>query len=328
MKVLPGKTGNDGEMTVGNPRKQARKMSAIRRVGVIGMGLMGNGIVQVTAANAKVAVVALDSSSDSVSRGITAIRKSLTLIATKSVSKGLKTKEVAEGEVESALSLISGTTDKAALKECDLVIEAAPEDWQLKKALYNGLHANLSPTAILASNTSGLLIGDLAREFGDPSRVLGLHYFNPVALMQLVEVVVTPTVAPQHVEACMALVKAQGKTPIQCADAPGFIVNRLLVPFMASAIALYDRKEAKIGDIDTAMKLGTGHPMGPLHLCDYVGLDTMLYILQNWKKQYPNEPSFFIPEGLKRRVEAGLLGRKSGKGFYVWEGDKVIKPVE
>ena len=256
------------------------------------MGLMGNGIAQITAAVANLPVVAVEVTPDAVAKGNAHILKSLRTIAAKAQSKGTLDKAGAEAYVERAVSNITTTTDLGALQTCDIVIEAAPEDWALKQKLYRGLATQLSPTTILASNTSGLLIADLAREFGHPERVIGLHYFNPVPLMALCEVISTPQTLPTHLEAATALVRLQGKTPVQCKDSPGFIVNRLLVPFLAQAIALLDKGVAGVGDIDTAMKLGCGHPMGPLQLADYVGLDTTLFILKNWTSKYPAEPAF------------------------------------
>lgn len=143
--------------------------------------------------------------------------------------------------------------------------------------------------------------------------------------MALCEVIALPETPQNITDAAMRFVKAQGKTPVLVKDSPGFVVNRLLVPYMAQAIAMHDRQIASVQDIDVAMKLGCGHPMGPLQLADYVGLDTTLFILQNWCKKYPNEPSFFIPAGLQEKVAAGKLGRKTGEGFYKWDGNKIVE---
>ena len=266
--------------------------TSIRRVGVLGLGLMGNGITQITAAIAGLPVVAVDVSPDAVARGRAAISKSISALAAKAVAKGSLDSAGAAAHIAKAEGLITTTTDLAALQACDIVIEAAPEDWAMKKRIYHDLRSHVAPTAILASNTSGLLIADLAREFGHPERVLGLHYFNPVPLMALCEVVSTPQTLRAHVDAATALVKAQGKTAVQCKDSAGFVVNRLLVPFLAQAIRLHSEGVASTADIDTAMRLGCGHPMGPLHLADYVGLDTTLFILRNWTQKYPGEAAF------------------------------------
>ena len=245
---------------------------SIRRVGVLGLGLMGSGIAQITAAVAGLPVVAVEASQEAIKKGRAAISKSLAAVAARAVAKGAMDAAGGEAYVGRAEANITATTDRAALAQCDIVIEAAPEDWAFKAKLYRDLRAHIAPSAILASNTSGLLIADLAREFGAPERVLGLHYFNPVPIMQLCEVVSTPQTLRAHVDAATALVKLQGKTPVGCKDSAGFIVNRLLVPFLAQAIRLHEEGVASTADIDVAMKLGCGHPMGPLELADYVGL--------------------------------------------------------
>jgi len=248
---------------------------AFRKVGVLGLGLMGTGIAQVTAA-AGITVVGFDASAAQAAKAMDSIKRSLAALAAKAVKKGAMEPAAADAHVASSLSRLSTSGDRGALGDCDLVIEAAPEDWAFKARLYRELRAQLRGDAALASNTSGLLIGDLAREFGDPTRVIGMHYFNPVPLMALCEVVALPSTAPAITSAAVALVRAQGKTPVLCTDTPGFVVNRLLVPFLAQAVAMHDRGVASTADIDAAMKLGTGHPMGPLQLADYVGLDTTL----------------------------------------------------
>jgi len=183
------------------------------------------------------------------------------------------------------------------------------------------------PSAILASNTSSLPIIDIAKASGRPSKLVGIHFFNPVQLMQLVEVVRTTVTDESAFKTVFDFVKILGKTPVSCKDTPGFIVNRLLVPFLAQSLLLLERGDASIEDIDTGMRLGAGHPMGPIHLADYVGLDTTLFILEGWVKSYPNEPAFVIPNILKQKVKEGKLGRKSGEGFYKWNGDKIISPA-
>jgi 3-hydroxyacyl-CoA dehydrogenase len=200
-----------------------------------------------------------------------------------------------------------------------------PETLAIKTPLYRDLAAITRPDAILASNTSGLPVGELAKIAGRPSTTIGLHYFNPVQLMGLVEVVKLDATPEPVVAAAMAFVRAQGKTPVLCADTCGFVVNRLLVPYLAQAIALVERGVATVKDVDTAMKLGAGHPMGPLQLADYVGLDTTLNVLSNWREMYPNEPAFFVPPSLRAMVDAGQLGRKTGQGFYKWQGNSVVE---
>jgi 3-hydroxyacyl-CoA dehydrogenase len=343
-------------------------LRSFKKIGVLGMGLMGNGIAQITAAVANLPVVAYDVSPDAAAKGRAAISKSLRALTAKQVAKGALDAAGAEAYLARAEGNLTTATDLGALRDCDIVIEAAPESWELKRKLYSGLAAHLAPAAVLASNTSGLLIEDLAREFGHPERVVGLHFFNPVPIMALCEVISTPHTAPAVTEAVTALVRAQGKTPVQCKDSPGFVVNRLLVPFLAQAIRLHSEGVASTADIDAAMRLGCGHPMGPLQLADYVGLDTTLFILKNWTAKYPGEPAFLcvaseqragcarathtaqdtplltpprphasppatppapccsIPQALVDMVAKGHLGRKSGRGFYSWAGDKVGAP--
>ena len=206
-------------------------------------------------------MVGFDSSAAQAAKAVSAITRSLQALAAKAVKKGATTQAAADAHVAASLARLSTSADRGALGDCDLVIEAAPEDWDFKSKLYRELKGQLRADAALASNTSGLLIGDLAREFGDPSRVLGMHYFNPVPLMALCEVISLPSTAADITAAAVELVKAQGKTAVLCTDTPGFVVNRLLVPFLAQAVALHDRGVASTADIDAAMKLGCGHPV-------------------------------------------------------------------
>lgn len=305
----------------------ARAARAYSTIGVVGLGLMGSGIAQVTAANAKLRVIGVETTPALATRARDGIAKMLQSQAAKAVAKGAAA-GAAAADVEAALARLEFTSDRGALRGADLIIEAAPEDAAFKAKLYGELRAHVRADAVLASNTSGLLIGDLARVFGDPARVVGMHYFNPVPLMGLCEVVFLPETPAATRDAVVALVKAQGKTPCVAADTPGFIVNRLLVPFIAQAIALAERRVASVADIDAAMKLGCGHPMGPLQLADYVGHDTTLAILRNWRAAHPGEPAFTVPPLLEKLVAAGRLGRKTGKGFYAWDGTKVGAPLE
>ncbi|KAF0711371.1 hypothetical protein As57867_005294, partial [Aphanomyces stellatus] len=180
----------------------------------------------------------------------------------------------------------------------------------------------VKPSGILASNTSSLPIGDFAGSSGRADKVVGLHFFNPVQLMKLVEVVKTDATDPQIFDLCKRWTLSVGKTPVSCKDTPGFIVNRLLVPNLVQALQLLERGDASMEDIDISMQLGAGHPMGPITLADYIGLDTILFILEGWVKKFPNEPSFVVPTILKQMVKDGKLGRKAGQGFYKWNGDK------
>jgi len=217
---------------------------------------------------------------------------------------------------------IKGTLDKKDLKDVDLVIEAIVEDLDVKKALFSELGKICASHTVFASNTSSFPIAEMASASGRKARFVGLHFFNPVQLMRLVEVVRTDDTDAEVFAAARAFGEACGKAPVSCKDTPGFVVNRLLVPYMVQAIEMLDRGDASKEDIDTAMQLGCGYPMGPLTLTDYVGLDTTLSILQGWTERYPKEPAFKVPASLAKKVAEGKLGRKSGEGYYRWEGDK------
>jgi 3-hydroxyacyl-CoA dehydrogenase len=294
---------------------------SIKQVGVVGCGLMGHGIVQVAAA-AGFQVIALESSQEALDKGLARVGKSLQKLSEKAVEKGKQTAAQAAAEVEATRGRIRGSTARKDLSSCDLVIEAIVEDLQVKNELFADLGRICQPTAILASNTSSFPIAEMARASGRPARVVGLHFFNPVQLMKLVEVVRTDATAPEVFAQARSFGEAVGKTPVGCKDTPGFVVNRLLVPYMSQALLMLERGDATAEDIDAAMQLGCGYPMGPLTLTDYVGLDTTLSILQGWVKRYPNEPAFQIPKILERKVAEGKLGRKTGEGFYQWDGDK------
>jgi len=285
-------------------------------IGVIGLGLMGHGIAQVTA-DRGYQVVALETTDEFLQKGIGRIQSSLQKIAKKkfeSPEEGLR-------YYETTFKRITPTTKMADLANCDLVIEATTENLKLKHDVLGALNAIVKPSCIFASNTSSLSITEIANGTGRPQNTVGLHFFNPVQIMKLVEVIRGDNTDEEVYAKSYAFVKDIDKFPVKCKDSPGFIVNRLLVPYLAQAVALNERGEASVEDIDNAMKFGAGHPMGPIMLADYVGLDTTLFILEGWVKKYPNEPAFFIPESLKKKVSEGKFGRKSGEGFYKWTGD-------
>jgi 3-hydroxyacyl-CoA dehydrogenase len=202
------------------------------------------------------------------------------------------------------------------------VVEAIVEDLAVKKKLFAELGKICKPATILASNTSSFPIAEMGAASGRPQNMVGLHFFNPVQLMRLVEVVRTDKTSDEAFAAARAFGEACGKTPVSCKDTPGFVVNRLLVPYMVQAMQMLERGDATKEDIDTAMKLGCGYPMGPIELTDYVGLDTTLSIVEGWTERYPDDPAFAVPKLLEQKVREGKLGRKSGEGFYAWEGDK------
>ena len=293
----------------------------IKKVGVVGCGLMGHGIVQV-AAQGGCEVIALETEQAFLDKGLARIQKSVAKLASKQVEKGKLDEAKAKEFVDGTLGRIKGSTNKADLADCDLIIEAIVENLDVKKTLFAELGKLCKAETVFASNTSSFPIGEMAEASGRPERFVGLHFFNPVQLMRLVEVVRTDKTDDNVFAAARAFGEACGKSPVSCKDTPGFVVNRLLVPYMTQALLMLERGDASKEDIDTAMQLGCGHPMGPLTLTDYVGLDTTLFILQGWKERYPDEPAFEVPAILERLVAEGKLGRKTGEGFYKWDGDK------
>jgi 3-hydroxyacyl-CoA dehydrogenase len=294
---------------------------AISKVGVIGCGLMGHGIAQV-AAQGGCDVVVVEADQAALDRGLERIAKSAEKLAAKAVAKGKLTEEQAKAQAAATTGRLTGSLDRKAVADCDLVVEAIVEDLDVKKALFKELGAACKPGTIFASNTSSFPIREMAAASGRPDRFVGLHFFNPVQLMRLVEVVRTDETSDEVFASARAFGEACGKTPVACKDTPGFVVNRLLVPYMVQALQMLERGDATKEDIDAAMKLGCGYPMGPIELTDYVGLDTTLSIVQGWVEAYPDEPSFAVPALLERKVAEGKLGRKSGEGFYKWDGDR------
>ena len=281
-------------------------MPEIARVGVCGCGLMGSGIAQV-AATAGYDVVVLEAVAPALERGLAGIKKSLD----KFVEKGTMSAQ----HRDATLARLKTTTNVHDLHSCDLVIEAVVENMDVKKALFRELDALLAPHAIICSNTSSLCVVEMAAATKRPAQVAGLHFFNPVPLMKLVEVVKTIVTDQNTIDALFAFAKKAGKTAILAQDTPGFIVNRLLVPYLLYAIRVFEGGLASREDIDEGMKLGCGHPMGPLTLLDFVGLDTTYFIAEIMFDEF-KDPMMAPPPLLKRMVLAGHLGRKSGKGFY------------
>ncbi len=279
---------------------------AIRKVGVVGCGLMGSGIAQVAAA-AGFETVVREVNAELVDKGLKGIEKNLNRL----VEKGTIT-EAARGEIQGRLK---GTTSIDELKVCDVIVEAIIEQLPAKRELFGALDAICPPATIFASNTSSLTITEIATATKRPQRFVGLHFFNPVPVMKLVEVVRTIATEPAVYEEMVAFGAKLGKTPVRAHDSTGFIVNRLLVPYLLDAIRALEECVGSIEDIDNSMKLGCGHPMGPLTLLDFVGLDTTYYISQIMFEEF-KERRFAAPPLLKRMVLAGWNGRKSGRGFY------------
>jgi len=278
----------------------------IRSVGVLGCGLMGSGIAQVCAM-AGFTTVVREVSQDLVEKGLKGIEKNLGRL----VEKGTIT-EAAKGEIRGRLKGTIGIED---LKDCDLIIEAIVESLPAKHELFRVLDEICAKQAIFASNTSSLTITEIATATKRPQRFAGLHFFNPVPVMKLVEVVKTIATDPAVYEEMVAFGAKLGKTPVRARDSTGFIVNRLLVPYLLDAIRALEEGAGSIEDIDNSMKLGCGHPMGPLTLLDFVGLDTTYYIANIMFEEF-RERRFAPPPLLKRMVLAGWNGRKAGRGFY------------
>ena len=283
---------------------------AIRNVGVIGCGLMGGGIVQVSA-QAGFQMLFVEANDELVKRGLGRLRETL---------DGLAARGKLEAKAkDDALGRIAGTTRLEDLKACDLVVEAMTENQALKNETFGNLDRICRPEAILATNTSSCNVTAMAAATRRPGRVLGLHFFNPVPLMKLVEVVRTILTDDATVRTATEWIVAVGKTPVQAKDSTAFIVNRLLVPYLLDAVRVYEQGLASLEDIDAAMKLGCGHPMGPFTLLDLVGLDTTMYVAEVMFEEF-REPRYAPPPLLKRMVLAGHLGRKTGRGFYTYGG--------
>ena len=290
---------------------------AIQKVGVLGCGLMGSGIAQVAAA-AGYSTVVKDVSEDFLKKGMAGIEKSLGRF----VEKGTLTAE----KRSETLGRLKGTTRFEDLADCDIVIEAITEHLQTKRETYATLDKIVKPVAIFASNTSSLVITEIMTATKRVERFIGMHFFNPAPLMKLVEVVGTITTSPDVMDEAMKFGASLGKTPIRTSDRSGFIVNRLLVPYLLDAIRALDEGVGTVEDIDKGMKLGCGYPMGPFTLLDFVGLETTYYIANIMFEEF-REKRFAPPPLLKRLVLAGHHGKKSGRGFYDYSDPANPKPL-
>jgi len=281
-------------------------MAEIKRVAVLGCGLMGSGIAEVSAkAGYETWVREIDDKL--VAKGKGNIEKSLG----KAVEKG----KLAADERDHVLGRLRFTTSLEDLRECDIIIEAVTEDIELKNSMFRTLDQVCGPDTIFASNTSSLTIADMAAATSRPERMVGLHFFNPVPVMKLVAVVRTIATGDDAFNTAFAFAKSLGKDPIVAKDTSGFVVNRLLVPYMLDAIRCLEQGLAGTEDIDKGMTLGTGYPMGPFVLCDFVGIDTLYRISEIMFEEF-RETRFAPPPLLRRMVSMGYYGRKSGKGFY------------
>jgi 3-hydroxybutyryl-CoA dehydrogenase len=286
----------------------------IRKVGVLGCGLMGSGIAQ-AAATAGFTTVARDVGAPVLDKGRAGIQKSLGRL----VEKG----KLSAAERDAASARLTLTADLGALRECDIIIEAVTENLELKNGLWRELDSICPARTIFASNTSSLTIAAMAAATNRPDRFVGLHFFNPVPLMPLVEVVRTVTTSQETFDRAYAFARGLGKEAVAATDSPGFIVNLLLVPYLLDAARALERGVASTVDLDRAMQLGCGHPMGPLTLLDYIGLDTVVRISEIMFDAY-REPRYAAPPLLQRMVVAGFQGRKNGRGFYDYTVDPPV----
>ena len=284
------------------------------KVAVLGAGTMGHGIAQVSAMAGN-RVVLRDIEQSFVDDGLDAIEANL--------QGGVDRDKVTPEERDAALDRLSGTTDLAvAVSDADLVVEAVPEDVELKQSVYEEVEADAPADCVIASNTSSLSVTEIASALSDPSRAIGLHFFNPVHLMQLVEIVVPEQASEQTVAFAHEYVEDIDRTPIEVRDSAGFASSRLGVALGVEAIRMLEEGVASPRDIDQAMTLGYNHPMGPIELGDVVGLDVRLHILEHLREELGER--FRPPQLLRQKVRAGKLGKKSGEGFYVWEDGDVV----
>lgn len=278
----------------------------IKKVGVVGCGLMGSGIAEVCALNGY-DVVVREINDELLQKGMDRIKRSM--------SRGVERGKLTQEEMDAALARIQPTTEMGDFAPCDLVIEAAVEKMEVKKQVFAELDGICPPHAVLASNTSSLCITEMASVTKRPDKVLGMHFFNPVPVMPLLELVRTILTDDETLEVVQEIGKALGKTTVVAKDTPGFIVNLLLVPFLLDAVRTVENGVATREDVDTAIKLGLRHPMGPLALLDFIGLDTTLFIADAMYGEF-KDSRYAAPPLLRRLVMAGHLGRKAGKGFY------------
>jgi 3-hydroxybutyryl-CoA dehydrogenase len=289
----------------------------ISKVGVLGCGLMGHGITQICAQNGW-DVVVREADQDQLDKGIGKIEKQLA----KAVDKG----KMEQADADAVRGRISGTLDYGDLADCDLVIEAITEDLDQKLEMWKEVDGIVKDDAFLATNTSSLSVAEQAAATGRPEKFLGLHFFNPAQVMPLLEVVKADGTSDEAYDVGFKVGEELGKTTVAAGDNRGFIVNRLLVPYMLDAMRAHEAGVGSISDIDAGMMAGASHPMGPLTLADFVGLDTLVSIA-GVMEDYYGEERFGAPDILRKMVDAGDFGRKTGKGFYDYSGEKPV-PVD
>ncbi|XP_054460270.1 hydroxyacyl-coenzyme A dehydrogenase, mitochondrial [Anoplopoma fimbria] len=288
----------------------------IKHVTIIGGGQMGAGIAQVAASTGH-SVTLVDTNEDILKKAVKGIEGNLKRVVKK---KFADKPEAGEEFIQKSLKNVSTSTDAASVVHgTDLVVEAIVENLKIKQDLFGGLDKLAPAHTIFASNTSSLSITDIASSTNRLDRFGGLHFFNPVPVMKLVEVIGMSATSQETLDSLLNFSKTLGKTPVSCKDTPGFIVNRLLLPYLIEAVRMYERGDGSKEDIDIAMKLGCGYPMGPLELSDYVGLDTMKFIMDYWSAANPENPGFAQSELLNKLVAEGKLGKKTGEGFYKYK---------
>jgi len=305
---------DDARFFAKNSLEKGVSVMDVKKVGVLGCGLMGSGIAQVSA-TAGFYVTVLEVEQKYIEKGFSAVRKSLEKLAAKGA--------LAEPS-DTIFRRLRGTTHKQDLADCDFVVEAIIENLDEKRKMFASIDPLVKPSAIFASNTSSISITEIMTATSRPGQFVGLHFFNPVPLMKLVEVARTIATTDETFETAYEFGKKLGKVPVRTTDKTGFIVNRLLLPYMMDAIRAFEEGVGSIADIDASMKLGCGYPMGPFTLLDFVGLETTYYITQVMFDEF-KEKRFASPSLLKRMVMAGWYGKKTGKGFYDWSNSE--KPV-
>lgn len=305
----------EGSTTVGEQYRQVERMV------IVGTGLMGSGIAQV-AVEAGLHVTIVGRTDEKCDSARAKIHAGVAKSAKRRMAQ--EAPEIQAAYIDSAMGKLGFVTEvmDAPLGEADMVVEAVVENLKVKQKLFTELESVVADDCLLVTNTSSFLLEDVGAKMANRERYAGLHFFNPVPAMKLVEVVRGDDTSDGAYDALYSFCQRIGKTPVKCRDSPGFIVNRLLIPYLADAMRLAESGDAEVRDIDTAMRLGTGHPMGPFELMDYIGLDTMKFILDGWHQRQPEDHRYTPCKALEKLVTEGKIGRKSGEGFHRYNSGK------